>query len=305
MPTRTPARTEPDAPPHPGDPALPSDRTTERASQATRIEQARAVEEVRAAILVAQSVPRDTDRAVAEMRDACGRMALAEHAFYAVQNRGSGPSVHLARELARIWGNLDYGVRELRRDDLLGESEILAFAWDQQANVRSTRSFINPHARMANKRRQSLVDLGDIYLSNQNIGARAVRECVYAILPRWFTDEAQTICRRTIEHGEGVPLEDRKAAVIERFAALGVDVARLEGKIGRKRGQWTASDVADAIVWFKSADRDRVPVDELVPPLPGTGRVTAAEVTAGAVPTPEPADDDEDEAWVDQAKAGQ
>jgi hypothetical protein len=65
-------------------------------------------------------------------------MALANRAFYSVPNRGNGPSVHLARELARIWGNLDYGVKELRRDDAAGESEVLAFAWDQQTNVRSS-----------------------------------------------------------------------------------------------------------------------------------------------------------------------
>ena len=85
-------------------------------TQATAIEQARAVAEVQAAVTVAQARPRDTQRAIAEMRDTCGRMAMASRAFYSVPNRGNGPTVHLARELARIWGNLDYSVRELRRD---------------------------------------------------------------------------------------------------------------------------------------------------------------------------------------------
>ena len=99
-------------------------------TQTTAVEQARAIAEVQAAVVVAQNCPRDISRAVAEMRDACGRMALASRAFYAVPNRGNGPTVHLARELARIWGNLDYAVRELRRDDEAGVSEILASAWD-------------------------------------------------------------------------------------------------------------------------------------------------------------------------------
>ena len=117
-------------------------------TQATAIEQARAVAEVQAAVTVAQAIPRDVSRAVGEMRDACGRKALADRAFYSVPNRGNGPTVHLARELARIWGNLDYAVRELRRDDEAGESEVLATAWDQQTNVRSSRSFIAPHEKM-------------------------------------------------------------------------------------------------------------------------------------------------------------
>ena len=86
-------------------------------SQATSVEQSRAVAEVQSAVIVAQQIPRDLQRAEAEMRDACSRMAMAKQAFYRVPNRGTGPSVHLLRELARIWGNTQYGVNELARND--------------------------------------------------------------------------------------------------------------------------------------------------------------------------------------------
>ena len=56
---------------------------------------------------------------------------------------------------------LDALLRELRRDDAAGQSEMQAWAWDQENNVRSTRSFIVPHERMARKERQKLTDLGD------------------------------------------------------------------------------------------------------------------------------------------------
>ena len=45
---------------------------------------------------------------------------------YKAEASGVHLILHLARELARIWGNLDYTVRELRRDDESGESEVLA-----------------------------------------------------------------------------------------------------------------------------------------------------------------------------------
>jgi hypothetical protein len=263
--------------------ALPSDATVaQKVTQSTVIEQARAVAEVQAAVTVAQNVPRSMDRANHEMRDSCGRLTLAQRAFYSVPNRGNGPSVHLARELARIWGNLDYGVKELRRDDDLGESEVIAYAWDQQANVRSVRSFIVPHAKMkkvnGKLERQPLVDLNDIYLSNQNVGARAVRECIFTVLPTWFTEEAQDICRRTLEHGEGVPHEERITKMIAAFKAIPVTVDQLEAKIGRERGAWTAADVAQMTVVYQSITRDHVPVDEEFPPI----RVTAAEITGAA-----------------------
>lgn len=249
--------------------ALPSDRAraqiTQHVTQATAVEQARAVAEVQAAIVVAQQMPRDMGRAYAEMRDACGRLALANRAFYNVPNRGTGPTVHLMRELARIWGNIDYGVRELRRDDEAHMSEVQAFAWDQQTNVRSTRTFQNPHARMKGRARQELTDLGDIYLSNQNIGARAVRECISTVLPVAFVDEAVDICRATLEKGEGVPLAERVSKMLAAFATLGITEARIERKVGRKRSAWGPGDLADLAVAHTSITREGIPVEDVFP----------------------------------------
>lgn len=247
-----------------------------RVSQATTVEQSRAIAEVQAAIFVAQSSPRDMRQVWSDMREACGRLALASRAFYAVPNRGSGPSVHLARELARIFGNLDHGVKELRRDDEAHESEIQAYAWEQQGNVRSTRSLIVPHAKMARGARTELTDLADIYLNNQNIGARAVRETIFTILPADFVAEAQELCRATIERGDGKPLIDRIGAMIEGFRAIGVTVERIEAKLDRKRGQWTAADVADLSIVYSSIKRRETTADEAFPQAP----VTVAEITS-------------------------
>jgi hypothetical protein len=255
-------------------------------TQTTAVEQARAVAEVAAAVQVAQQNPRDMDRAWREMQAACGRLSLASRAFYAVPNRGSGPSVHLARELARIWGNLDYGVHELHRDDQRQMSEIRAYAWDQQTNVRSSRTFQVPHARMKGRNRQALTDLGDIYLNNQNIGARAVRESIFTVLPADFVEEAKERCRATIEHGDGKPLVDRVGDMVSAYAGIGVKVPQIEQRLGRKRGQWTAADVADLGVVFRSIGRHETTVDDEFPPE----RVTAAEITGQTPPTAPPAD---------------
>ena len=236
------------------------------ASQATAIEQARAVAEVQAAVIVAQQCPRDMLRAEADMRDVCGRLSMAERAFYRVPNRGTGPSVHLMRELARLWGNIDYGVRELRRDDDAQESEMQAWAWDQQTNTRSSRSFIVPHARMKGKDRQRLTDLGDVYLNNQNVGARAVRECINTVLPTWFSEAAQDICRRTLEDGEGEPLADRIEGMVRAFGGIGITVKQLEARIGSKRGRWSAGDVAEMGIVYKSIQRDGLDKDSEFPP---------------------------------------
>ncbi len=238
-----------------------------RVSQTTAVEQSRAVAEVQAAVTVALQFPRDMQRAYAEMRAACGRLALAERAFYSVPKRGNGPSVHLARELARIWGNVDYGVRELSRDDEAGMSEIQAYAWDQQTNVRSSRTFQVPHQRMAGGKRQPLTDLGDVYLNNQNIGARAVREAIFTVLPNEFVELAQDICHATLKNGDGVPVADRIDKAVKAFAGLGISLDRLEAKIGKKRGQWDAQQVADLGIWHQSITRDGVDAESLLPEI--------------------------------------
>jgi hypothetical protein len=241
-------------------------------TQTTAVEQARAVAEVAAAVQVAQQCPRDIRRAWAEMEDACRRYSLAERAFYKVPNRGRGPSVHLARELGRIWGNLDAGVHELSRDDDRGMSEIRAYAWDQQTNVRTSRTFQVPHKRMGGGAK--LTDLTDIYLNNQNIGARAVRECIFAALPADYVERAQEICEETLRSGDGTPLLDRIAKMVEAFAALGVTVPMLAARIGTPRGQWTAVIVADMQVVHRSINRGETTVDAEFPPE----KVTAAEI---------------------------
>jgi hypothetical protein len=253
----------------------PAAAITAPVTQTTAVEQARAVAEVAAAVQVAQQNPRDMNRAWAEMKAACGRSGLAGRAFYSVPNRGRGPSVHLARELARIWGNLDYGVHELHRDDARGMSEIRAFAWDQETNVRSSRTFQVPHRRMGGGAK--LTDLTDIYLNNQNVGARAVREAIFTVLPADFVAEAQDICRQTVERGDGKPLVDRIADVVGAFAGLGVKVPQIETRLGRKKGQWTAADVAELIVVGQSIKRGETSVDEEFPP-----QVTAEDIAAQA-----------------------
>ena len=232
-------------------------------SQATVVEQARAIAEVQAAVVVAQQCPRDMSRAEGEMKDSCGRLVMANHAFYRVPNRGNGPTVHLMRELARIWGNVQYGVKETHRDDAKGVSEVIAFAWDVQTNTRSERSFLVPHERMAGGQRKKLTDLGDIYLNNQNQGARAVRECIATILPRWFTETAQEICRTTLHNGEGVPLGERIEKMVGAFASKwGVSQKQIEKRIGQPRGKWDAGVVADMQILYASIERGEVQVSD-------------------------------------------
>lgn len=241
---------------------------TRAAGQATLVEQSRAVAEVQAAVVVAHNNPRSVTAALSEMREVCGITELAERAFFRFSRGGgpvSGETVHLARELARIWGNVTYGLAELARDDGRGQSEMLAFAWDLQTNARAQTTFIVPHVRDTKSGAKALTDMRDIYENNANMGARRLREQIFAVLPVWFREEAAALCRKTLEEGGGKPLVQRIADCIAAFGTIGVTPKQIERKIGRAPDALTAEDVATLGVVFKSIKRGEVNRDEEFP----------------------------------------
>lgn len=267
--------------------------TPSRIGQATAVEQSRAIAEVQAAIVVAQQCPRDITRAERAMRQSCAQKALAERAFYRYPRGGetvSGPSVQLARELARCFGNVQYGVAELRRDDGYGQSEMLAFAWDVETNTRASSAFINPHKRDTKKGVRVLTDMRDIYENNANNGARRLREMIFSILPAWFTEDATAACYETIAADDsGVPIGDRIALCIEGFATRKVTAAQLEQKLGAPSAKWSPHDLAQLSVIYRSIMRGEIRVEDEFPAA--AARVTAAEITGNghAEPVPIPA----------------
>jgi hypothetical protein len=257
--------------------------------QATAVEQSRAVAEVQAAVVVAQQVPRSVTRSLEQMREAFAHRGLAERSFYSYKRAGStitGPSIHFATELARVWGNIQYGIAELRRDDVKGESELIAFAWDVQANIRSSTTFIVKHARDTQAGRKPLTDLRDVYENNANNGARRVREMIFRVVPAWFTDEAKDRAYDTLRDGGGAPLPRRIMTTIAAFAdSFGVDEARLADRVGKPSGEWSEVDLANLTVLGGSLRRGELTVEEEFPKV--TTPITAAELT-GKAPTAAP-----------------
>lgn len=259
---------------------LPHAAGPSRVGQGTAVEQSRAQSEVYYRVLVAQQVPRDIKAVADAMRESCKSLRLAEKAFYKLPRSGStveGPSVHLARELISIWGNVDYGVKELRQDDEFGQSEIEAFAWDLQTNTRNAQVFIVPHKKDVGKSTRALVQNQEIYENNANAGARRVRECIFAILPRWFVEEAQELCKATIARGDGTPLEERVKTAVGLFAKdFGVTLAQLEKKLARTKDRWDEQDVAGLSVTYRSLKAREVTKEDEFPAADTA--VTAAEL---------------------------
>lgn len=238
------------------------------ASQATNIEAARAIAEVQAMFMVAKANPRDEGLAMKRAMQACGEWSVASRAFFSFPRGGeavTGESIVLATELARCWGNVDYGIMELARDDVAGHTEMLAFARDLETNTRSSQTFIVPHSRDTRSGRKALTDMRDIYENNANNGARRLRECIFRVLPSYVKNAAADRCREVLERGQGdKPLPQRIAEAIQAFSAIGVNEQRLIAKHGPTDG-WTGVEIANLEIAFRSIKRGETTADEAFP----------------------------------------
>lgn len=193
----------------------------------------REVAEVQAAMVIAKAHPRDPRLAMDRILTACTRETLAENALYEYARGGqtvTGPSIRLAEEIARQWGNILCGVTELARN--AGSSECLAYAWDLETNFRDEKRFTVRHWRDTKKGGYAITDERDIYELIANMGARRKRACILAVIPGDVTEAAVRQCDMTMKTREEVTPE-RLKALVEAFAKFGVTKEQLEKRIQR------------------------------------------------------------------------
>lgn len=247
------------------------------------VESARAIAEAQGKLVIAKRFPRNEAIAYEETIQACRRIGLAEDAFWSFP-RGreviKGSSIHLARELARIWGNIDYGIRELSRKD--GVSEMQAYAWDLQTNALNTQNFTVRHWRDTKNGGYALTDERDIYELTANQGARRLRGCIFAVLPSDLVRAAEDECRKTLQGDNDVPVKDRVRSMLVSFDKLGISAVMIEARLGHTldavlpeeladlRSIYTSikSGVTSAGEWFGGAKPERETASHVLEPAP-------------------------------------
>lgn len=196
------------------------------------IESSRAIAEAQGKLVIAKRFPRDETEARIRIMNACQRPKLAESAFYSYPRGGetvTGVTIRFAEELARCWGNLDYGIKELSRDH--GKSELQAYCWDLETNTISSQNFTNPHAKEVKKNIVELTSLRDIYEINANMGARRLRARILAIIPSDVVSDAIKECKKTLAGKNDTPLIDRVNNMVLCFSKIGVTKEMIEKRL--------------------------------------------------------------------------
>jgi hypothetical protein len=206
----------------------------------------REISGVQMAALMAKTHPRNEAAAMDKIIDACCRPGLAEKAIYSYAKGGTaieGPSVNLARAIAKYWQNIDYGIREIEQKP--GESVMEAYAWDLENNVRESRIFTVQHTRYKRGGGSvSLEDPRDIYEATANNGARRVRACLLDIIPDDVVEAAIQQCNITLQSNEEITPEST-AKMLAAFDKMGVKKDHIEKRIQRRMDAITPALMAN------------------------------------------------------------
>ena len=217
---------------------------------AVAIEQERAIAEVQGQLILAKRFPRDLNAAYAELMESCSLQAMAQQAFYSVPNRGTGPSIRLAEEIARVFGNFEFGHRELSRGD--GKSEVEVYAWDKQTNNRSIRQITVMHTVDTKQGPKVLRDQADIDNRIANVASKQVRGRILAMMPKWLVQDAVDKCKATLAGTTSEPISVRVRKMTQAFAQYGVSDKHLTDHLGHALDETTVDELVDLIGIFNA-----------------------------------------------------
>lgn len=205
----------------------------------------REAQEVQVAMVAAKRFPRDEVAAYNRILQDCQRQSLAEKAMYEFPRGGqvvTGPSIHLAKTLARCWGNIDSGFKVLEQGPK--ESTVMAYCWDLETNYRETKVFTVHHIRETKKGAYPLTDPRDIYEMIANQAARRERSCILSVIPGDVVDAAIGQCNVTLAGKSDMPLMDKVRALVKNFQEqYGVTAEMLEAYIGCKKEAFSQQSV--------------------------------------------------------------
>lgn len=210
--------------------------------------------EIKAAIILARQFPRDEAAAYTRLTRSCERFGFADGAAYSFPRGGktvTGPSVRLAREIARCWGNLQYGLRivEMTNEHV----HVKGWAWDVETNLRAESEA--KFGRLIPRKDKQTGETHWLEPNERDLrelinrhGAIAVRNALLQVVPPDVIEDALVMSRRTVEKAaRGELKQDREKLVrstVASFAYYGVNEDMLERFIGNPMSQISEQQVA-------------------------------------------------------------
>lgn len=226
----------------------------------------RILEEVKAAIFLAKQFPRNEIIAEDNILKQCKRKRFAEAALYSFP-RGNelveGVTIRFAEALARAWGNIQYSVIELETES--GVSTMLAYAWDCEKNIKSTRQFDVALVRDTKSGSYLVKTIRDQYEIKAAYAARFLRGCILNIIPNDIVESAVEIIKRTmLEDEEALSIEEKRMKTVE-FMNLKLQVTKedLEEILNCEYNSWTENHIINLRLIYNGIKEGQLKLSDL------------------------------------------
>jgi hypothetical protein len=225
---------------------------------AVSAQQALSMYEIQGALTLAKKFPRDEDRAYQMMLKAAKRLGFAEEAQYAFPRGNTvvkGPSIHLAREFARTWGNIRHGVHIVHDDE--HKRTIRAFAWDLETGawVDADDSFGKKVFRRGpNGKPGTWIDCDERELREltNRRAAIAKRNCILELIPSDMIDDICRECDATQEAGVDDDPDAARKGILKAFAPLGITAEDLRAYLKTDVGKASSAQLVQLRKIYKS-----------------------------------------------------
>ena len=170
-----------------------------------------------------------------------------------------GPSIKLANELLRVYGNCGTEVRELD----VGDAWVFYVRFtDVEKGTSQERSYRQRKGQRSMKTKDAERQLDIAYQIGQS---KAIRNVVVNMLGS-FADYAMEEARNSLVEKVGKDLDAWRKRTVEGLGKIPVEVKRVERVVGRAAKDWLAPDVAQIIGMMKSIHDGMATVDETFPP---------------------------------------
>jgi hypothetical protein len=187
-----------------------------------------------------------------------------------------GPSIKLANDVARIFGN---NINEIREIDVGDAWVFYARFTDLETGFSMERAYRQRKSQGSMKTKDADRQLDIAYSIGQS---KAIRNCICNAL-QIYADYAFEHARNSLVEKIGKDLDSWRARTLEGLGKIPVDVARAERVIGRAARDWLAPHVAQIIAMMKSVADGMATADDVFPPLEAV-----ADAAGGAEHAPAP-----------------
>lgn len=224
--------------------------------------------EIQSAIIIARKFPRNEDACFQKLMRSCQRTAFAEDVAYRfprgqkkdengrwVQNIISGPSVYLAREGARIWGNIRFGLEIVADDE--DQRTIRGWAWDLETNVKTSAD--DTFAKLIQRKNKEtkvtewvVPDERDLRELTNRRAAFLVRNCLLQLLPSDLVDDALATAAQALEKAAIQDPDAARKRLVAAFDQINIPVEQLEAYLGHKIRTCSPTEIANLRQIWKS-----------------------------------------------------